>query len=205
MKKKILFIGDSITDCGRDYSNIESLGNGYVDILYNEFLKDEYTVINKGIAGNKISNILERIENDCINLKPDLVSILIGINDVWHFMNLDYYDLEAEMNRFENTYRELIKKIKSADIENIFILEPFVLPYPEDRKMWRNDIDKRIQIIRNIAKEYDCKFVSIDGAINAEYINNNFCKYSEDGVHPTFEGHKIIAHQWISQFKKFKI
>lgn len=204
MKKKILFIGDSITDCGRDYSDIESLGNGYVNILYNGFLKYNYTVINKGIAGNKVADILNRIEKDCIDLKPDLVSILIGINDVWHFMNLDYYDIKAEMERFERVYRDITEKIKSSGIENIFIIEPFVLPYPEDRKMWRNDIDKRIQIIRNIAKEYKCKFVSIDGLINECGINEEFSKYSEDGVHPTIDGHNVIAENWISNFKMYK-
>lgn len=128
-------------------------------------------------------------------------SIIIGINDTWHFMKGEPYDIKAEMKRFEKVYREIIEKLCNEGIKCIIIMEPFVLPYPEDRKTWREDLDQRIQIIRHLAKEYNCHFVSLDGILNEAGINSCFEKYSEDGVHPTREGHQMIATQWLKVFK----
>ena len=87
-------------------------------------------------------------------------------------------------------------------LKKIILAEPFVLPEPEERKKWRYDLDQRIHIVREIAKKYHCLFVSIDGVINAEGINNEYSVYCVDGVHPTQKGHELIAKQFLKILKK---
>lgn len=202
--KKIVFLGDSITDSGRNYDDIESVGTGYVSIIKEQLCCKEYHVTNKGIAGNKIVDLYNRLQRDCIALKPEIVCILIGINDVWHFIGEPYYDIEKEMERFQNIYENIVLEIKNMGANTIILLEPFVLPQVEHHKKWRNDLDKRIHIIRNIAKKYQCLFVSLDGEMNAYGINYGYELYSEDGVHPTQKGHELIAQQFLKIFKTIK-
>ena len=151
--KSIVFLGDSITDCGRQRDNIKSLGTGYVNEI-KQVLCNNSTIINKGIAGNKIADLYDRLQRDCIDLKPDIVSILIGINDAWHFVEQQYYDIEKEMARFQKIYIDMVTEIKNSGVQKIILLEPFVLPQQQQYLKWRIDLDKRIQIIRTIAKKY---------------------------------------------------
>ena len=198
--KKIVFLGDSITDSGRNYNDIDSVGIDYVSMIKQQLCCKKYHVINKGIAGNKIADLYGRLQKDCIDLKPDIVCILIGINDVWHFMKEQYYNIEKEMERFQNIYESMVLEIKNVGINTVIVLEPFVLPQVEQHKKWRNDLDLRIHIIRNIAKKYQCLFVPIDGEINVCGIHYGYKLYSEDGVHPTQKEHELIAQQFLKLF-----
>lgn len=200
--KRIVFLGDSITDCGRNYNDIQSVGYGYVSMIKQQLCCKKYDIINKGIAGNKIADLYSRLQRDCIALEPDIVSILIGINDVWHFMGVDSYDIQKEMERFQNCYENIVLEIKNAGVATVILLEPFVLPQLEQYQKWRYDLDQRIHIIRNIAKKYCCLFVAIDGEINSYGINGKYKWYSEDGVHPTQKGHSIIAQQFSKVFER---
>ena len=197
--KSIVFLGDSITDCGRQRDNIKSLGTGYVNEI-KQVLCNNSTIINKGIAGNKIADLYDRLQRDCIDLKPDIVSILIGINDAWHFVEQQYYDIEKEMARFQKIYIDMVTEIKNSGVQKIILLEPVVLPQQQQYLKWRIDLDKRIQIIRTIAKKYQCLFVSLDGVMNEAGINREYSTYCQDGVHPTQKGHKLIAEQFIKVF-----
>lgn len=197
--ESIVFLGDSITDCDRERNNIKSMGKGYVNEI-KQVLCNNYTIINKGIAGNKIADLYDRLQRDCIALKPDIVSILIGINDVWHFVEQQYYDIEKEMIRFQKIYIDMVTTIKNSGVKKIILLEPFVLPQQQQYLKWRIDLDKRIHIIRNIAKKYQCLFVSLDGVMNEAGINSQYDIYCQDGVHPTQKGHKLIAKQFIKVF-----
>lgn len=197
--ESIVFLGDSITDCDRERNNIKSMGKGYVNEI-KQVLCNNYTIINKGIAGNKIADLYDRLQRDCIALKPDIVSILIGINDVWHFVEQQYYDIEKEMIRFQKIYIDMVTTIKNSGVKKIILLEPFVLPQQQQYLKWRIDLDKRIHIIRNIAKKYQCLFVSLDGIMNEAGINSQYDIYCQDGVHPTQKGHKLIAKQFIKVF-----
>lgn len=197
--ESIVFLGDSITDCDRERNNIKSMGKGYVNEI-KQVLCNNYTIINKGIAGNKIADLYDRLQRDCIALKPDIVSILIGINDVWHFVEQQYYDIEKEMIRFQKIYIDMVTTIKNSGVKKIILLEPFVLPQQQQYLKWRIDLDKRIYIIKNIAKKYQCLFVSLDGIMNEAGINSQYDIYCQDGVHPTQKGHKLIAKQFIKVF-----
>lgn len=203
MKKRILFIGDSITDCGREYNDSKDLGNGYPLLvakrLSTQFPTIEFDVLNKGINGNKIADLRARFDTDCLALEPDIVSILIGINDTWHNVNdPTTFATEQSMAMFEKDYRYLIEKLLEKGIKQVVLMEPFVLPEPLDRQTWRKDLDPKIQIIRRLAEEYHLAFVPLDGKLNALGITRGFSKYTgEDGVHPTLAGHEIIAQSWL--------
>lgn len=203
MKKRILFIGDSITDCGREYNDPKDLGNGYPSLvakrLSGQFPTVEFDFLNKGINGNKIADLRARFDTDCLNLEPDIVSILIGINDTWHNVNEpSKFATEQSIAMFEENYRYLIKKLLEKGIKQVVLMEPFVLSEPLDRQTWRKDLDPKIQIIRQLAQEYHLVFVPLDGKLNALGITRGFIKYTgEDGVHPTLAGHEIIAQSWL--------
>ena len=135
--KTILFQGDSITDAGRDKATDGHMGFGYATFVKGAIGMDypnEYQFINRGISGNRIVDVYSRIKMDILNLKPDIMSLLIGVNDVWHELN-NQNGVEAE--KFFKIYDMLIEEIKQElpDIK-IIILEPFVLKTGATEEKW---------------------------------------------------------------------
>ena len=203
--KKILFQGDSITDMERSRENDGNRGIGY-PTLVTAFLgaqrPEEFEFINRGISGNRVIDLLARVKSDTINQKPDYMSILIGINDVWHeFMNENGVDAE----KYEMYYMIMIEQIKKAlpDIK-IMILEPFVLKASATEERWeefRSETEKRAAAAKRVAKTHNLVFVPLmkifDDAQNlapAEY-------WLFDGVHPTAMGHELIKREWLKAFE----
>lgn len=195
----VLFQGDSITDCGRDREK-DTLGNGYANFIA-AMVSSKYPelgikFINRGISGNRAKNLCERWQNDCLDLKPDVLSILIGINDTWRkYDNNDPTSAEE----YYNNYKGILSKTREnlGDIP-IIIMEPFVLPCPEDRISWREDLDPKIQKARQLAREFNCIYIPLDGifAQNSIAVEPDF--WAADGVHPTPAGHALIARHWMS-------
>ena len=135
--KTFLFQGDSITDADRQRENIANFGYGYPNIVAAKYLSEcvnEYNFINKGISGNRIVDLYARIKIDLINLKPDYLSILIGINDVWHEIQSQN---GVDNEKFKKILSMLIEEVKEAlpDIK-IIMLEPFVLKGPATEENW---------------------------------------------------------------------
>ena len=198
---KIVFIGDSITDCERDRSDETSLGNGYVKILADKlrpiYPDMDIELVNKGISGNEVCDVLARVENDVIALKPDLAVVMIGINNVNHQFK---YGKELNFRQFEKDLIKLITMLKEAGIVVIF-LEPFLLPAP-DKKRMRNVFNKELEIIRRVCLEMCDEFVAYDEMFNGLCESNSYTLYSEDGVHPTFKGSNLIANTAIKAIRK---
>lgn len=200
----ILFIGDSITDVGRNRRNPHDLGYGY-PLMVAEALSAEYPdlqlqFLNRGIGGNKMENMKNRWEEDCISLQPDIVSILIGINDTWHNLGSANFAFKEALEQFETTYRLLLTQVKNETSAQIIILEPFALSYPKDRLDWRIDLDPRIQIVRRLANEFAVDFIPLDGLLNAAGMKTGYQHLTgDDGVHPTVAGHEIIANAWLEK------
>lgn len=197
----ILFIGDSITDVSRDRMDSESLGSGFPILLAADLLGKypnyDLKIYNRGISGNKVIDLRNRWESDCLNLNPDVVTILIGINDVWHLAEAGAEQTEEDLQKFEDDYRYLLKSLAHRTDARVVLMEPFVLPYPKDRHIWRKYLDPRIHIIRRIANDYHTALVPLDGLFNAKGIENTYEVYTgNDGVHPTLTGHKLIADAW---------
>lgn len=198
---KIVFFGDSITDCGRDRNDVASLGNGYVKILADKLLPiypdTDIELINKGISGNEVGDLLARAEEDVIALKPDAVVIMIGINNVIHkFKNGKELDLKV----FESELCTLLTKLKNAGIVVIF-LEPFLLPAPDKLRM-RKLFNQELKIIDRVASEICDEFVAYDEMFNGIAESIPYTEYSEDGVHPTHRGSRLIADTAIKAIRK---
>ena len=195
---KILFYGDSITDCDRDRIDSSSLGSGYVKLIGDYFKNSEVVVLNRGISGNRIRDLKARYNEDCLDLGVDFLTILIGINDIWR-----KYDSNDEfvLENYINDYKYLIEKAKEKGIK-IILMEPFVLPAPPDRHLWREDLDKMIYAVRCLAYEYKLPLVTLDALLLKESIKHGYSALCYDGVHPTDLGHRIIADEWIRVYNE---
>jgi len=198
----VLFQGDSITDCGRSRDNDENLGSGYANMVAAWFSaaypEKNVKFINRGISGNRVKDLVARWEEDCISLKPSLVSILIGINDCWR--RYDSND-PTSVEDFAAGYRKILTQIRDNLDAQILICEPFVLPYPEDRKQWREDLDPKIQAVRELAREFNTLYIPLDGIFAAASAIREPKFWAPDGVHPSQAGHALIAQAWLKAVK----
>lgn len=198
----LLFIGDSITDVGRDRQDPHHMGHGFA-FLIASYLQAHYpekrlNFFNRGIGGDKLIDVKNRWEEDCLELNPDIVTLMIGINDTWNNPNKHVPLSDEELEEFENNYRSLLKSLHQRTDSRVILMEPFVLPYPKDRLTWREDLNKRIDIVRKMAKEYQTELIPLDGLLNAAGIKYGFSYYTgDDGVHPTLAGHGTIAKIWL--------
>lgn len=198
----LLFIGDSITDVGRDRMDGKDLGKGF-PLMVASHLQSRYpakrlTVLNRGIGGDSLKDLKRRWEDDCLIINPDIVTLLIGVNDTWRNQNDGVELTDEELEEFESDYRFLLKSLHQRTDARVILMEPFVLPYPKDRVGWRNDLDKRIQIVRKMARDYQTELIPLDGLLNAAGIRDGFSYYTgDDGVHPTVAGHGLIANSWL--------
>jgi len=194
----VLFQGDSITDCGRSKENKADLGGGYAMMAaawFNALHPDiNVNFINRGISGNRVKDLVARWKEDCIDLKPDIVSILIGINDCWR--RYDRND-PTTAEQYEEGYRNILTQVKENTNAKIIILEPFVLPVPEDRKQWREDLDPKIAVVRSLAREFGALYIPLDGIFASYSTRKNPEYWAADGVHPTKAGHAVIAKEWL--------
>ncbi|GAB3921353.1 lipase [Microlunatus endophyticus] len=187
----VVFFGDSITDAGRR-EDPDQLGNGYVRLLAGELAGR--TVINSGISGNRVVDLQARLDADVLAHQPDLVSIMIGINDTWRkFDSDDPTSTEA----YETGYRDLLVRIAAAGSRAI-LLEPFVLPVTEEQATaWREDLDPKIDAVRSLAAEFGAPLVPLDVELNKLAAQTGSAALAGDGVHPSEQGHAEITRLWL--------
>ncbi len=212
MSKVILFQGDSITDAGRDKPSGGNLGYGYATMVTGALSAEypyDYTFYNRGISGNRVVDVYDRIKEDIINLKPDYMSILVGVNDVWHeYAQQNGVDAE----KFEMLYNLMLDEIKKA-LPNvkIMLLEPFVLPgsatenTPETPDRWeyfRKEVDLRREAVARVAKKQNLPFVSLQEMFNKVNADAPARYWLKDGVHPSAAGHELIKREWLKGFAK---
>lgn len=200
-KHTLLFIGDSITDAGqREYFGA-NLGQGYVNMiaghLYRHYIPLQLNILNQGVGGDKLTDLVTRWQVDCLDLNPDIVTIQIGINDIWHRLSAEIPYTESILELFKENYGYLLGTLIEREIE-IILIEPYVLPFPEDRSQWRPYVDKMIQAVSEMADEYGATLVKLDDALNQAGDNLGYEAITgADGVHPTSLGHAFIADQWL--------
>ncbi len=204
--KTILFQGDSITDAGRDYNDDSRRGLGYphlVTALLAYENPGEYNLINRGISGNRIVDVYARIKKDIINLKPDVMSVLIGINDVWHELN---YVNGVDTPKFEKIYTMLIEEVLEAvPTCKIMILEPFVLHGTATDDKWDEFYTgtiERAQACKRIAEKFGLPFITLQDKFDAACEKEAPAYWLWDGVHPTAAGHEIIKREWLAAYEK---
>lgn len=198
---KIVFFGDSITDCGRDRSDISSLGNGYVKVLADKLLPlypdTDLELVNKGVSGDRVSDLLDRVDKDVIALKPDACVIMIGINDaLCVFSRNEKLDLEV----LKDDLTKLLTKLKDAGIAVIF-LEPFLLPAPDKLRV-RRIFNGELAVINETASAICDEFVAYDEMFSGLVYSTPYTEYSADGVHPTHRGSRLIANTAIKALRR---
>ena len=195
---KLLFQGDSITDAGRDKRNYYDLGNGYpkfaASIIAEKYADTSFEFINLGISGNRTGQLFDRFYSDGIALQPDIISILIGINDIWHRCPPNYIMTTDE--QIALNYREILKRIKRETNAKIVILSPYVLD-SEDKEPMKKELSTVLPIIRELADEFADAYVPLDELFEKAMETQPEPRYySADGVHPNENGAKFIAEHY---------
>lgn len=202
MKIKLLFQGDSITDAGRSFEDPHILGGGYVkfaaEYLQAAYPNVDFEFVNLGISGNQTIDLVARLETDFIDVQPDVVSIMIGINDVWHHAD-DRSWIPDEV--FEERYRTVLQAIRQKTGAKIMMIEPFLIPV-EDKLYFREDLYRKIEIERKLARAYADVYMPTDGLLAAAFIGDDPVSYAADGVHPTEKGAEFIGKLYCAYMKK---
>ena len=203
---KILFQGDSITDADRRDEYICGMGRGYPGYVAARLgleQPDAYQFVNRGISGNRIVDVYARIKQDIINLKPDVISFLIGVNDAWHEIGSQN---GVATDKFKKIYKMMIDEIQEAlpDVK-IILMEPFVLEgtaTKDNIDLFVKDVSEKAVAVREIAEEYNLSFVPLQSDLDAltKKAHNDY--WLLDGVHPTIYFHQYMADKWIEEFKK---
>ena len=207
--KKILFLGDSLTDMWRNRErNMEvasNYGTGYVFDITGQLMYEnpgEYQVINQGISGNKITDLYSRYKKDVIEEKPDVLTILIGVNDVWH--GLTDPSLTTPLKTFEELYLKIIADVKSQ-LPNIkiFLMEPFFIHGVATDQFFEQfkDVYKYASIVKEVAKKTNSVFVPLQASFD-KHSKGAEEQFLYDGVHTNPAGAYLIAQEWLKAFKK---
>jgi lysophospholipase L1-like esterase len=203
--QKLLFIGDSITDCERSKPEGEGLfdatGRGYVTIV-NALLTSVYPelgirVVNKGISGNTVRDLKARWETDVIEQQPDWLAIMIGINDVWRQFDLPFMpERHVRLDEYEATLRELVRRTKPL-VEGIVLMTPFYIE-PNGADAMRAMMDRYGAAVKRIAAEEGTLFVDTQAAFNRVLETLYPAALAWDRVHPTQAGHMILARAFLN-------
>jgi lysophospholipase L1-like esterase len=204
MKKvRILFQGDSITDAGRDRRNYHHLGSGYPKYAAEQMVKDhpdvEFEFINLGISGNRTDQLFDRLYRDGVALEPDVISILIGINDIWHRYGGDRVETTDEQVALN--YRCILERLRAQTNAKIVMIAPFLLDF-EGNQHFRPDLERILPIVRELAKEFADVYIPLD-EIFAQVLPTQPepLYYSRDAVHPNTNGSIFIGGKYAEAVK----
>ncbi|CAN5448713.1 SGNH/GDSL hydrolase family protein [soil metagenome] len=199
-----LFQGDSITDGNRTRNNDWNhvMGHGFAYLIasrvWYDFPAKQFHFFNRGISGNKINDLAERWQPDTLDLKPAVLSILVGINDLDTFIN---GNSEYTKEKYEEGYRALLQRTKTT-LPNVQLVlcEPFILPVGRIKDKWdlySNEIKSRQEIVKRLAAEFNAIFVPCQSAFDKALQKAPAEYWIWDGIHPMPAGHELMAREWI--------
>lgn len=201
----ILLQGDSITDAHRDRdqeakaNNARAMGSGYAMLIGCELLRDhpraELKIYNRGISGHKVPDLNGRWQEDTIDLQPAVVSILIGVNDIWHKLNGEY---DGTVASYEGGFRALLERTQAALPQaTLVVCEPFVLRCGAVNDQWFPEFDERRAAAARVAEDAGTLWVPFqtmfDDAVAAG-VEPSY--WAGDGVHPSMAGHALMGETW---------
>ena len=200
----ILFQGDSITDAGRDRNRAKvpndpaGLAAGYAGLVARGLLAQhpEWQCYNRGVSGNRVLDLLERWEQDSLELAPDLVSILIGVNDTWHRY---IGGTGIPVARYQVLYtRVLADTVARRPSCRLVLCEPFALPGGAFKNEWMPELRERMAVVRRLARDFHATLVPFQEVFESEMKSRPASALAVDGVHPTELGHQVMAKAWRS-------
>ena len=201
----VLFQGDSITDARRDRrtqgqaNNPRAMGDGYPMLIGCELLRDHPTlgmrVFNRGISGNKVPDLQARWQADCLDMKPSVLSILIGVNDIWHKLNGRY---EGTVADYQREFTVLLTETRQAlPKTTIVVCEPFVLRCGAVKENWFPEFDERRAAAKEVATAAKTLWVPFQTMFDEAVAAGSQPQYwAADGVHPSMAGHSLMAKTW---------
>ena len=197
----IVFIGDSITDAGRTELAYQPFGFGYVHFVANlllaKYLQLNLNIINTGIDGNTVRDLKGRWEKDCIKHKPDILSVLIGINDLWwQHAEPERLPDAVHPDEYESTYRQLLSTAKQQCNSQLILMEPFMFCSEPENPVF-SSLQTYIGLVHKLAKDYNAVLVPLQSLIDEQITQIPPEKWSEDMVHPYVWTHTWIAQRWL--------
>jgi lysophospholipase L1-like esterase len=204
----ILLQGDSITDSGRsrddtNFNTARNLGTGYALLagaaLLNKYETLNLKIYNKGISGNKVFQLAERWDKDCLELKPDILSILIGVNDIWHKLTGNY---NGTIDTYRNDYKALLDRtMKALPGVKLIICEPFAVKGVKAvDDTWYPEFDEYRKAAREIASQFKATFIPFQSVFDEAVKRVPGSYWTGDGVHPTLAGAQLMAKAWLKAF-----
>lgn len=206
----ILFQGDSITDGnrGRNMDPNHIMGHGYAFSIASRIGADyperRYQFYNRGVSGNKVIDLKKRWQNDTLDLKPDVLSILVGVNDSSSVV-LKWEPIISVEN-YSDTYKSLLDQTLEKFPAITFVLcEPFIQPVGRVKENWEayhSDMMKRQAVVRKLAEQYKTIFVGFQEVFDKASEKAPAHYWIWDGVHPTAAGHELMARKWIEQVEE---
>ena len=198
--KTLLFLGDSITDCNH-YFDPENLGHGYVRMIEKQINTPDknYQVQNFGNDGFTVPALRRLWQRKGLNLKPDFITILIGINDLAVIKNTGITP-SVGLAQFREQYQALIEDIRLMTDCPILLMEPFIFPHPAEYASWEPELHQMNEFIRQLAFDNGLFFLPLWEDLLSAAKKDGFSEITTDGIHLTAEGHKILAGQWIRNY-----
>lgn len=203
---RLLFVGDSITDSNRNYEALparwSSWGDGYVQVINSYttafYPELELMVINRGVSGNRVRDLATRWQSDVLDLEPDWVSIMIGVNDVCrHFDGIFYQESQVSPVEFENTLSQLVQQTL-LQTKGVFLLSAFLLT-PEKSDPMRQMLEEYNQLTKKVAEQYGVIYIDVQEEMDKFMEVQSGYYLSIDRVHPSLAGHFLIAKAWLTQ------
>ena len=209
MGNVIVFQGDSITDVQRNREITDpnlGMGSGYA-FMVSSYLRchnpeKDWQVYNRGISGNRVVDLYARWKIDALNLKPDILSILIGVNDTWHEFA---HQNGVEVLRYEMLYRMLLEWTKQElpDVK-LVLLEPFAFLSEVVEESWMTEIRQRREVVKKLSEEFDTIFIPTQSILDEALKLAPETYWLRDGVHPTSAGHQLITEAWLKATEKIR-
>jgi lysophospholipase L1-like esterase len=201
----VLFQGDSITDAGRKKggepvpNDQPAMGSGYAWLAAADLLVDNpdwgLKIFNRGISGNKVYQLAERWDADCLDLKPNVLSILIGVNDIWHTLNGNY---NGTLEKYKTDYHALLERTRKALPKvKLVICEPFVLRCGAVNDKWFPEFDHYRAAAKHVTDAFRATFVPFQAMFDEAVKYAPPAHWAADGVHPTSAGAALMAHTWL--------
>lgn len=200
--KTWLFLGDSITDADRLFTS-DGLGHGYVKKISQTLSGQEpcLRLVNCGVDGFTVSRVLENAAALCHRYHPQILTLLIGINDVGLMMNTNRTPIQqqAQIQKFRENYEQLLHILTYSHPEALCVMEPFLFPWPLEYKNWFPFVEQMSQIIQELAVQYEIPFLPLQTPLHALALEEGLGQVTPDGIHLTDKGHEFLANLLIQK------